>query len=189
MFFPWCERDVFLFECQRLIRDDFWVSFFFLFFGEVIKRDRWKGAEWIQMKSLCFITLRRHSSSPYLTLRVFFFCFFFGLFVCRLSVRPEEMFDVIIHKIFESSVCVRCQQIAIEQKLERSSERIVFEGHAGRYKAADGPSASAEISSWIDDLQHRDVHYALQISAAHLFFFLFFNIWWILSFFWAKSYN
>lgn len=67
-------------------------------------------------------------------------CVSFSVCLCADCLRPEEMFDVIIHKIFvfESSVCVRCQQIAIEQKLDRGSERIVFEGHAGRDKAADG---------------------------------------------------
>lgn len=151
------------------------LSFFlFFFFGEVIKRDRWKGAEWIQMKSFALL-LSAAIRLLQIWLWGFFFLFLFRYVCVEIVWDQRRCLMWLYKKIFESSVCVRCQQIAIEQKLERSSERNVFEVHAGRYKAADGPLTSAEISSWIDDTLHRDVHYVLQISAAQLcFFFCFF---------------
>lgn len=114
MFFsPWCEREVFLFECQRLIRDDFWVSFFYIFFlGRGYQTWQVKGSRVDPDEILCFISL---SSSPYLTLRGFFVSFF-GSVSVEIVWDPEEMFDVITRKIFESSVCVRCQQIANRAK-------------------------------------------------------------------------
>lgn len=73
------------------------LSFFlFFFFGEVIKRDRWKGAEWIQMKSFALLL-----SAAIRLLQIWLWGVFFVSFsVCLRGdcLRPEEMFDVIIQK-------------------------------------------------------------------------------------------